>query len=211
MVCGKHPMPQWLSLADATRHVAAGAGIWDWAGTEVSGNADVVLCCAGDVPTLEVMAAAQWLRDRMPTVKTRVVNVVDLFTLSSPGTHDNSLSEEAFEGLFGVSLPVVMFYHGYPATVNGFLYKRRSTAGRFSVHGYIEEGSTTTPFDLTVFNKASRFHLIIDILERLGAIQKTKVFETTINDLSKKLEDHLQYIWEHGEDMPEIKNWVWRV
>eukprot|EP00928_Gymnodinium_smaydae_P069154 TRINITY_DN5254_c0_g1_i3.p1 TRINITY_DN5254_c0_g1~~TRINITY_DN5254_c0_g1_i3.p1 ORF type:complete len:884 (-),score=143.82 TRINITY_DN5254_c0_g1_i3:163-2814(-) len=213
MVCGKHPMPQWLSLKDAEAHVKAGAGIWTWAGTENSSkkDADVVLACAGDVPTLETMGAADWLKKNLPELKTRVVNVVDLFTLSVPGTHAHSHSEEKFEELYGTATPVVMFYHGTPSTVNGMLYKRRSAAGRFGVHGYIEEGSTTTPFDLTVFNDASRFHLIIDALERVSEKKsglKSKC-DKIIKDLKVKLEEHKKYIWEHGEDMPEIRDWAW--
>jgi xylulose-5-phosphate/fructose-6-phosphate phosphoketolase len=213
MVCGKHPMPQWLSLKDAETHVKAGAGIWKWAGTETSDGCDLVLACAGDVPTLEVMAAAQWLRTNLPNLRVRVVNIVDLFSLSVPGTHVNSHSEEKFEELYGTTTPVVMFYHGTPATVMGMLYNRRSAAGRFGIHGYIEEGSTTTPFDLTVFNEASRFHIIIDALERVARANNkepsTSEYAKTICELKVKLVEHKNYIWEHGEDMPEIRDWQW--
>lgn len=214
VVAGKHPMPQWLSLKDAENHVAAGAGIWKWAGTEDATGVDVVFACAGDVPTLEVMAAVQWLRHRCPSLRTRLVNVVDLFTISFPGVHKSSFSEQHFDKIFGGDkTPVVMFYHGTPQTIHGFLYRRRSAAGRFGVHGYIEEGSTTTPFDLTVMNEASRYHLIIDALERIAAVSHVapndSEHQPIIHELKAKLKEHSSYIWEHGEDMPEIRNWKW--
>lgn len=213
MVCGKHPMPQWLGLEDAKAHFKAGASTWEWAGTETHDGCDVVLCGCGDVPTLEIMGAAHWLREKLPKLRTRVVNIVDLFTLSCPGTHAHSHSEERFEELYGKDTPVVMFYHGTPATVHGMLYKRRSAAGRFGVHGYIEEGSTTTPFDLTVMNSASRYHVIIDALERVARAKKIEPsasdYANTIAEVIEKLQEHRKYIWEHGEDMPEIRNWAW--
>lgn len=212
IVAGKHPMPQWLSLSDAEAHVAKGAGIWPWAGTE-DGSVDVVFACAGDVPTLETLAAVHWLRKRLPVLRTRVVNVVDLFTLSFPGVHASALSEREFEDIFGSKTPVIFFYHGTPQTVHGFLYRRRSAAGRFGVHGYIEEGSTTTPFDLTVMNEASRYHLIVDALERVaaanGVAPNDSEHQPIIHEVAAKLREHRAYVWEHGEDMPEVAGWTW--
>lgn len=213
IVAGKHPMPQWLNLKDAEAHVAAGAAAWKWAGTEDGTGVDVVLACAGDVPTLETMAAAQWLRKRVPELRTRVVNVVDLYTLAFPGIHENAFSETKFEDLFGTKTPVVFYFHGTPHTIHGFLYRRRSAAGRFGVHGYIEEGSTTTPFDLTVMNEASRYHLIIDALERVAAAQNVapqdSEYYPIVRELKNTLKEHAAYVWENGEDMPCIRDWTW--
>jgi xylulose-5-phosphate/fructose-6-phosphate phosphoketolase len=232
MIAGKHPMPQWLTLAEAEKHVAKGIDVWPWAGTETPGSGcDVVLACAGDVPTLETLAAAMIMRERCPKVKVRVVNVVDLMMLSAPGPgacrHDHAMSEERFEELFGTDTPVVMFFHGSPSTVRGLIYRRRSSANRrFSVKGFIECGSTTTPFDMTVFNESSRYDLVIRALERLvGTTTQRKSwgetdapdkdpmaseYGTLLKELDAKLKEHKEYVWEHGEDMPEIKNWVWK-
>merc|ERR1712048_1284010 len=209
-----------LTLPEAEKHVAAGASVWEWAGTEKAGEGfDVVLACCGDVPTLETLAAAMLLRERCPKLRVRVVNVVDLMALSAPGAgacrHDHAFSEERFEELFGTDLPVVFFFHGSPSTVRGLIYRRRSSANRrFSVKGFIEQGSTTTPFDMTVLNEASRFDLVIRLLERHAEKLGKSVMETEyaplVTELQQKLKDHAEYVWEHGEDMPEIKNWVWK-
>merc|ERR1711862_515221 len=218
MVAGKHPMPQWLNLVDAEKHVAAGLGVWDWAGTEKAGY-DVVLACCGDVPTMETLAAAMLLRERCPKLRVRVVNVVDFMALSAPGAgacrHDHAMSEERFEELFGTDLPVVFFFHGSPSTVRGLIYRRRSSSNRrFSVKGFIEQGSTTTPFDMTVFNESSRYDLVIRVIERLAEKQGKDPLSTEygplMQELQAKLKEHREYVWEHGEDMPEIKNWVWK-
>jgi len=214
ILCGKHDMPQWLSLEAAEKHVAAKADIWPWAGTAKGNDVDVVIACAGDVPTLEAMAAVQLLRERAPCIRTRFVNVVDLMSLSMPGYHEHALSEERFEQLFGsIETPVVFFFHGTPSTLHGLICRRRSAAQRFGIHGYVEKGSTTTPFDLTVMNEASRVHLVIDVLERVTAAKGVALEQSEhaplAKELKQKLDEHLDYVWENGEDLPEIRDWAW--
>lgn len=220
MIAGKHPMPQWLTLEQAEKHVAKGSDVWEWAGTEVPGQGfDVVLACCGDVPTLETLAAAMLLRERCPKLRVRVVNVVDLMALSAPGAgacrHVSAMSEERFEELFGKDVPVVFFFHGSPSTVRGLIYRRRSSSNRrFTVKGFIEQGSTTTPFDMTVLNESSRYDLVIRVIERLAEAKGVEPLKSEYGDLMKeyqaKLKEHAVYVWEYGEDMPEIKNWVWK-
>jgi len=219
MIAGKHPMPQWLTLAEAEVHAAAGISVWRWAGTEVHGHFDAVLACAGDVPTMETVAAAMILRERCPKLRIRVVNVVDLMALCAPGPgvcrHDHAMPEERFESIFGTDCPVVFFFHGSPATVRGLIYRRRSSKNkRFSVKGFIEQGSTTTPFDMTVLNESSRYDLVIRVLERLtegqGVEPRFTEYGPLLGELDRKLQEHADYIWEYGEDMPEIRNWVWK-
>lgn len=220
MIAGKHPMPQWLTLEQAEKHVAQGAGVWEWAGTEVPGQGfDVVLACCGDVPTLETMAAAMLLREKCPKLRVRVVNVVDLMALSAPGAgacrHVNAMSEERFEDLFGTDIPVVFFFHGSPSTVRGLIYRRRSSSNRrFTVKGFIEQGSTTTPFDMTVLNESSRYDLVIRVIERLAEAKGIEPLKSEygalLTEYQAKLKEHAVYVWEEGEDMPEIKNWTWK-
>merc|ERR1719215_2500336 len=203
IIAGKHPMPQWLTLAEAEQHCAKGCDVWPWAGTETGGDAELVLACAGDVPTMETLAAAMILRERCPKLKFRVVNILDLMMLSAPGAgacrHDHAMSEERFEELFGKDIPVVMFFHGSPSTVRGLIYRRRSSSNRrFSIKGFIECGSTTTPFDMTVFNESSRFDIVIRCLERLAESQKKEPVSTEyaplLKDLGAKLKEHKEYV-----------------
>jgi xylulose-5-phosphate/fructose-6-phosphate phosphoketolase len=220
MIAGKHPMPQWLTLKEAEAHVAKGIDVWPWAGTETpGGGCDAVLACAGDVPTMETLAAAMILRERCPKLRIRVVNIVDLMMMSAPGAgacrHDHAMPEDKFEEIFGVDIPVVMFFHGSPSTVRGLIYRRRSSSNRrFTVKGFIEQGSTTTPFDMTVLNESSRFDLVIRLIERLaekeGKDPLTTEYGPLMKELQQKLKDHAEYVWEYGEDMPEIKDWVWK-
>jgi len=220
MVAGKHPMPQWLTIKEAEEHVKKGIDSWDWAGNVKSGaKCDFVLACAGDVPTMETLAAAMILREKCPKLKFRVVNIVDLMMLCAPGKgacrHDHAMCEEKFEELFGVDNPVIMFFHGSPNTVRGMVYRRRSaTNRRFSVKGFIEQGSTTTPFDMTVLNEASRLDLVIRVLERLaekaGKKEPQGEYAKVKKECEDKLKEHAEYVWEHGEDMPEIKDWAWK-
>jgi len=220
IIAGKHPMPQWLSLTEAEAHVAKGMDVWSWAGNEKPGTAcDVVLACAGDVPTMETLAAAMILRERCPNLHFRLVNVVDLMALSAPGAgacrHDHAISEDRFEELFGTDLPVVMFFHGSPSTVRGLVYRRRTSANkRFTVKGFIEQGSTTTPFDMTVLNESSRYDLVIRVIERIaeskGQDPLKSEYGSLLTELQAKLKEHAEYVWEHGEDMPEIRDWVWK-
>merc|ERR1711920_640731 len=197
-----------------------GSGAWDWAGTEIPGQGfDVVLACCGDVPTLETLAAAMLLRERSPKLRVRVVNVVDVMALSAPGAgacrHDHAMSEDSFEELFGKDVPVIFFFHGSPSTVRGLIYRRRSSANRrFTVKGFIEQGSTTTPFDMKVLNESSRYDLVIRVIERIAEVKKVNPLESEhgalMKELQAKLKEHAEYVWEYGEDMPEIKDWVWK-
>merc|ERR1711920_1041568 len=171
-----------------------GSGAWDWAGTEIPGQGfDVVLACCGDVPTLETLAAAMLLRERSPKLRVRVVNVVDVMALSAPGAgacrHTNAMSEERFEELFGTDVPVIFFFHGSPSTVRGLIYRRRSSSNRrFTVKGFIEQGSTTTPFDMTVLNESSRFDLVIRLIERLAEMEGKDPLTTEYGSLVKELQ-----------------------
>jgi xylulose-5-phosphate/fructose-6-phosphate phosphoketolase len=200
IVASKKPMLQWLPLDAAQRHCAAGAATWEWASTD-DGQPDVVLAAAGDVPTREVLAAAWWLRQYEPEVRVRVVNVVDLFRLQSNRDHPHGLDDGQFEALFGADVPVVFAFHGYPNVIHELLH-HRSYPDRFHVRGYIEEGTTTTPFDMTVLNGMSRYDLAIEALRRTGRSERTEPFEA-------KLRAHRAYITEHDEDMPEVQGWRW--
>jgi xylulose-5-phosphate/fructose-6-phosphate phosphoketolase len=211
VIAGKHPAPQWLPMEEAVKHCAAGAGIWHWAGNHADGSGtgaepDLVMACCGDVPTLETLAAVAILREHLPALTIRVVNVVNLMKLQPPGEHPNGLSEHAFDALFTADKPVIFAFHGYPWLVHRLTYRRRNHAN-IHVRGYKEEGTITTPFDMTVLNELDRFHLVMDALDRLpqtgehGARLKRK--------LEDKLIEHKQYIKRFGEDMPEIRNWRW--
>ncbi|HEU4564776.1 MAG TPA: phosphoketolase family protein [Gemmatimonadaceae bacterium] len=200
IVTSKKPMPQWLSMDAAREHCAKGAGVWEWAGSE-EGGCDIVLAAAGDVPTREAVAAAWWLRREVPGLRVRVVNVVDLFALQSPRDHPHGLEDEDFERLFGTDTEVVMAFHGYPSVIHQLLHHRPNPQ-RFHVRGYIEEGTTTTPFDMTVLNRMSRYDLAIAALERVGREEAVPPFE-------RKLRAHRAYILEHDEDMPEVQEWRW--
>ena len=207
IVAGKQPAPQWLSADGAERHCKAGAGIWDWAGTENSGEQpDVVIGCAGDVPTLEAVAAAALLRQQIPDLKVRVVNVVDLMALQPEGVHPHGLSDQEFDRLFTCDRPVVFAFHGYPQLIHRLTY-RRTNHSNFHVHGFKEEGTTTTPFDMAVLNEVDRFHLAIDVLSRVS--RQGGAAERATRAFRNKLAEHKSYIVEHGDDMPEIRDWSW--
>ncbi len=200
VVASKKPMPQWLSMEAARRHCAAGAAVWEWAGTRGE-EPHVILAAAGDVPTRETVAAAWWLRREVPELRVRVVNVVDLYALQAPRDHPHGLSDERFVELFGGASEVVFAFHGYPDVVHELLH-HRPYPQRFHVRGYVEEGTTTTPFDMTVLNRMSRYDLAIEALRRAGRGEETTVFE-------RKLDEHRRYIREHDEDMPEVQEWRW--
>ena len=206
IVAGKQPAPQWLSLEEASRHCEAGLGIWDWAGTEDGLEPDLVMACAGDVPTMETLAAVDLLRQAVPHLRIRVVNVVDLMTLQSPQHHPHGISDEEFDRLFTRNRPVIFAYHGYPYLIHRLVYKRTNHPN-FHVRGFIEEGTTTTPFDMAVMNELDRYHLAIAALEHLP-MDKAQA-ETTIKAFRKKLDRHHAYVREHGEDMPEVRDWKW--
>jgi len=204
IVAGKQPELQWLDMPSAIEHCASGIGVWKWASNEGSGDPDVVLACAGDVPTLEILAATSLLREHVPGIKIRVVNVMDLMTLQPAGEHPHGLSDERFDALFTTDKPVIFAYHGYPWLIHRLCY-RRHNHDNLHVRGYKEEGTTTTPFDMVVRNNMDRFQLAIDTLHRLPHIKA----ESAVQFFEGKLAEHKEYVSLHGEDMPEIANWRW--
>ena len=206
IVAGKQPELQWLDMDAAIKHCTVGLGIWQWASSDTDQQPDAVMACAGDVPTLEILGSVDLLRRHFPDIKLRVVNVVDLMTLQSPSEHPHGISDRDFDSIFTTDTPVVFAYHGYPWLVHRLTY-RRTGHGNFHVHGYKEEGTTTTPFDMTVLNELDRYHLAADVVDRVPRLQKVGAhFKQMLRD---KLVEHKQYVREHGEDMPEVKNWAW--
>jgi len=207
ITAGKQPQPQWLTADEAESHCKAGAGIWEWAcSCPPEDEPDVVMACAGDVPTLETLAAVDLIRTALPDLKIRVVNVVDLMTLQSHETHPHGFTDDEFDRLFTRDRPVIFAYHGYPYLIHRLTY-RRTNHDNFHVHGFQEEGTTTTPFDMAVMNQLDRFHLVLAAMRRLPAFaQRSAQFAASIE---RKLEEHRAYVREHGEDMPEIQEWTW--
>ena len=208
IVAGKQPAPQWLTMDQAIKHCAAGVGIWEWACSDADGDPDVVMACAGDVPTLETLAAVDIMRDCLPDVKVRVVNVVDLMRLQPALEHPHGLSDIDFDGIFTADRPVIFAYHGYPWLIHRLTY-RRNNHGNIHVRGFKEEGTTTTPFDMVVRNEMDRFHLIQDVIDRVPGLGSRKAHVK--KQMADKRVAHWQYIREHGEDMPEVRDWRWRV
>jgi xylulose-5-phosphate/fructose-6-phosphate phosphoketolase len=206
IVAGKQPAPQWLTMDEAASHCEAGLGIWDWAGTEEGLGPDIVMACAGDVPTLETLAAVDLLRLALPHLRIRVVNVVDLMALQSPQHHPHGVSDEDFDRIFTRDRPVVFAHHGYPYLIHRLVYKRANHPN-FHVRGFVEEGTTTTPFDMAVMNKLDRYHLAIEAIQRLPALAERK--PDLVAALKAKLDAHHAYVREHGEDMPEVRDWKW--
>jgi len=207
ITAGKQPSPQWLDRSAAEQHCRAGLGSWDWAGTVSPGEEpELVLACAGDVPTLETLAAVDILRTALPDLKIRVVNVVDLMSLESDSLHPHGMSDEDFDALFTENKPVIFAYHGYPYLIHRLTYRRTNHAN-FHVHGFREEGTTTTPFDMVVMNSLDRFHLAIAALKRVRRVQGET--NQLIAMLHQKLADHAAFIRTYGEDMPEIRSWSW--
>jgi xylulose-5-phosphate/fructose-6-phosphate phosphoketolase len=206
IIIDKQPQLQWLDMKAAREHCARGASTWQWASTCNGGEPDVILGCAGDIPTLETLAAADWLKKNAPELKVRVVNVVDLMALASPLEHPHGMSDDRFVELFGTDTPVVFAFHGYPGAIHQLVHGRPN-AGRFHVRGYQEEGTTTTPFDMVVLNEMSRFHLCIEALKR--ARRPIAQGEALKKECLRVLERHCAYIGEHFEDIPEVRDWVW--
>jgi xylulose-5-phosphate/fructose-6-phosphate phosphoketolase len=206
VIAGKHPAPQWLAMDAAVQHCAAGIGIWQWASNDQAGATDLVMACCGDVPTLETLAAVSILRAHLPELKIRVLNVVDLMRLQPQSEHPHGLNDSDFDALFTTDKPIIFAFHGYPWLIHRLTY-RRTNHDNIHVRGYKEEGTITTPFDMTVLNDLDRFHLVMDALERLPQLgEKGSLLK---QQLSAKLIEHKQYINQHGQDMPEIRNWKW--
>jgi xylulose-5-phosphate/fructose-6-phosphate phosphoketolase len=206
VVSGKQPELQWLDMDSAIEHCKQGASIWQWASSDNGKKPDIVMASAGDVPTMETLAAVWLLKNSMPRLKIRVVNVVDLMSLLPHDEHPHGLDETMFEKLFTNDVPVIFAFHGYPRVIHELIYKRPEDE-RFHVHGYIEEGTTTTPFDMTVCNYMSRYHLAIDALQR--TLQPQPSSDRLIQEFKNMLKKHNEYIKQYGEDLPEIRDWKW--
>ncbi len=206
VVAGKQPAPQWLNIDAAEKHCAAGLGVWEWASTKTGTEPDVVLACCGDVPTLETVAAAELLRRHLPELAVRVVNVVDLMRLQPASEHPHGMADSEFDAVFTVNKPIIFAFHGYPWLIHRLTY-RRTNHGNLHVRGYKEEGTTTTPFDMVVLNDLDRFKLVMDVIHRVpGLANKAEPVRQLMTD---KRAEHKRYIAEHGDDMPEIRDWRW--
>ncbi|HEV7671745.1 MAG TPA: phosphoketolase family protein [Thermoanaerobaculia bacterium] len=206
VIAGKHPSPQWLTIEEAEKHCAQGIGIWEWASHEPRGEPDVVMACCGDVPTLETLAAVSILRENLPELKIRVVNIVDLMKLQPESEHPHGLSNEKFDALFTKDKPIIFAFHAYPWLIHRLTY-RRTNHDNLHVRGYKEEGTITTPFDMTVLNDIDRFHLVIDTIDRLP--QTGQAGAALQERLRAKLIEHRRYICENGQDLPEVRDWTW--
>ena len=207
IVAGKQPAPQWLNMDAAIKHCTAGLGIWPWASNDRGSEPDVVMACCGDVPTLETLAAVELLRKFFPRLRIRVINVVNLMKLQPQREHPHGLSDKEFDSLFTTDKPIIFAFHGYPWLIHRLTY-RRTNHINLHVRGYKEEGTTTTPFDMVVLNDLDRFHLAGDVIDRLPQLGTRAAYAKQA--LGEKLVEHKQYISEHGDDLPEIRNWRWR-
>jgi xylulose-5-phosphate/fructose-6-phosphate phosphoketolase len=206
VVSGKNPSPDWLDVDSAILHCTRGAGIWQWASTDDDGEPDVVLACAGDAPTLEVMAATALLREHLPALKVRVVNVVDLMRLQPESEHPHGMSDGEFDALFTTDRPVIFAYHGYPLLIHRLTY-RRTNHRNLHVRGYKEEGTTTTPFDMVVMNDMDRFHLVIDVIDRVPGLGPRAARVRQL--MQDKRAEHRAWTRRYGEDLPEVRSWTW--
>jgi len=205
IVAGKQPSLDYLSIDDAIIHCTRGIGIWDWASSG-EGEPDVVLACAGDIPTLETVAAAGLLREHLPELSVRVVNVVDLMRLQPPSEHPHGLPDSEFDALFTTSQPIIFAYHGYPWLIHRLAY-RRHNHHNLHVRGYKEEGTTTTPFDMVMLNDLDRYHLVMDVIDRVpGLGERAAGLRQQIADERLR---HRAYTREHGDDPPDVRDWVW--
>ena len=205
IVAGKNLEPQWLCMDDAIRHCSAGIGMWEFASNDLGGAPDVVMACAGEIPTIESLAATDWLRRHIPDLKIRFVNVVDLMTLQPSTEHPHGLTDKEYDSIFTKDRHIIFNYHGYPWLIHRLTYRR--TNQLLHVRGYKEEGTTTTPFDMCVLNEIDRFHLAMDVIDRVPRLEN--VAGHLRQQLRNKLTDHTRYIREHGEDLPEVQNWTW--
>jgi len=208
VVAGKQPSPQWLDMDSAIRHCTAGIGMWEWASNDNGGDPDLIMACCGDVPTLETLAAVSILRKQFPQLKVRVINVVDLMKLQPASEHPHGLSDKDFDVLFTCDKPVIFAYHGYPTLIHRLTYRRANHAN-FHVRGYIENGTTTTPFDMVVLNSLDRFHLVGDAVDRVPQLRSKAAYVSQM--VRDKLIDHRLYVDKHGEDLPEVRDWVWDI
>jgi xylulose-5-phosphate/fructose-6-phosphate phosphoketolase len=206
IVAGKQPSLDYLSMEDAIAHCSRGIGIWDWASSDDGSEPDVVLGCAGDIPTLEVLAASALLREHLPSLKVRVVNVVDLMRLQPDTEHPHGLPDVEFDALFTSSRPVVFAYHGYPWLIHRLTYRRANHAN-LHVRGFKEEGTTTTPFDMVMLNDMDRYHLVIDVIDRVRGLGERAA------SLRQEMVDerlrHREYTREVGDDPPDVRDWTW--
>jgi xylulose-5-phosphate/fructose-6-phosphate phosphoketolase len=206
VVAGKQPAPQWLGMDDAVAHCTRGAGIWSWASSDQSAVPDVVLACAGDVPTLEVLAAASLLRELLPSVRVRVVNIVDLMRLQPPAHHPHGLPDADFDALFTTDRPVIFAYHGYPWLIHRLTY-RRTNHDNFHVRGYKEEGTTTTPFDMVMLNDLDRYRLVIDVIDRVPGL--SNVGSAVREQMADARLRARAWTRDTGDDIPEVRDWKW--
>ncbi len=207
IVAGKQPEPQWLDIETAVEHCAAGIGIFDWASNDVGGEPDVVMACAGDVPTMETLAAVSLLRAHLPHLKVRVVNIVDLMTLQPHDEHPHGCTDSEFDALFTTDKPVIFAYHGYPWLIHRLTY-RRTNHDNLHVRGYKEEGTTTTPFDMVVRNDLDRFHLVMDVIDRVPTLRSQAAGVRQL--MRDKRTQHREYVTRTGEDLPEVRDWMWQ-
>jgi xylulose-5-phosphate/fructose-6-phosphate phosphoketolase len=206
VVAGKQPAPQWLAMDDAVKHCTAGIGIWEWASSDRGAEPDVVLACAGDTPTVETLAAVDLLRRTFPELRVRVINVVDLMKLQPESEHPHGLGDSEFDTLFTTDRPIIFAFHGYPWLIHRLTY-RRTNHGNLHVRGYKEEGTTTTPFDMCIRNDLDRYHLVADVIDRVPQLRSRAAYVK--QELRDRLIDHREYIAEHGDDPPEIRDWTW--
>jgi xylulose-5-phosphate/fructose-6-phosphate phosphoketolase len=206
IVAGKQPAPQWLTMNQAVKHCSEGLSIWEWASNDKGSEPDVVMACCGDVPTLETLAAVELIREHLPRLKVRVINIVDLMKLQPSSQHPHGLSDYNFDALFTKDKPVIFAFHGYPWLIHRLTY-RRANHNNFHVRGYQEEGTTTTPFDMTVLNHLDRFHLAEDVIDRLPQLGSSAAYLKQA--IHEKLLEHKEYICRYGDDLPEVRDWKW--
>ena len=206
IVAGKQPHANWLSMDEAIVHCTRGVGIWEWASNDAPGIPDVVMACAGDVPTLEALAAVTLIREHLPQLKVRLVNVVDLMRLESANEHPHGMSDAEFDALFTTDQPVIFAYHGYPSLIHRLTYSRHGH-DNFHVRGYMEEGTTTTPFDMVMLNNLDRYHLVMDVIDRVPGLSSSAGHVRQLM-VDKRIEARA-YTREQGEDAPEVANWTW--